>query len=124
LEEEVVDIYRSVAASLRPELHAGLNKVEARIRKCRLAGTKLLFEAWDAARNEDQHGFEVAFVKSLEHFSANYVLGMIAIEWIAPHHSVVGLAARRLGVKLPKLPPELDAVVITPESLGLSRKAR
>jgi hypothetical protein len=42
-----------------------------------------------------------------------------AICWVAVHCSVVGLAAMRLGLRLPELTPDLDAMLITRASLGL-----
>jgi hypothetical protein len=101
LEEQLVDVYRSVAAGLRPEPMPGLDKVEAKIRKCRQLRPKLLFQAWEAARNKEQSAFDAAF--------RNRSILPARTQLAAPrrftdaHHSVVGLAARRLGMNL--LPP-------------------
>lgn len=118
-EPELTEVYRSIAAGLRPEPMPGLEKLEKQLLKCRTLRPRLLFQAWDAARKGDQAGFEEALVKSLEHFSANYGSGPVAIDWVATHQSVVAMAAKRLGMKLPKLPPKLDAVLMTRESLRL-----
>jgi hypothetical protein len=122
--EELVHVYRTLAAGLRPEPMPGLDKIERRIAKCNTLSPKLLFHAWEAIRSGDQEAFDRAFVKSLEHFASNYGSGPKPIDWIASHQSVVGLVATRFGLKLPDLPPKLDAVVITRESLGLSRQLR
>jgi hypothetical protein len=124
IEDELVHVYRSVAAGLRPEPMPGLEKCEAKILKCRLQRPRLLFQAWDAARRKDQAAFNVSLVKSLEHFDANPGFRPIAENWIATHQSVVALAARRLGLALPELPPKLEAVLLTRESLGLSPSSR
>ena len=123
IEPELVHVYRSLAAGLRPERMPGLDNVEAKIRKCRLLRPKLLFQAWEAARKGDQEAFNAAFLKSLEHFESNFKPTgdfYAPMHWIAPHHSVVGLAAMRLGMELPELSPMQDAVVIRRESLGLA----
>jgi hypothetical protein len=88
------------------------------------AGASQALFAWEAAQKKDQASFDEAFTKSVAHYRRNLSWARIAEDWIATHQSVVGLAARRLGMRLPELPPELDAAVITPESLGLSRKRK
>jgi hypothetical protein len=120
VDEPLVTVYKSVAAGLRPEPMPRLAQMEAKIKQCRTLREKLLFAAWDAARQKDQSAFDATFVKSVQHFAKNFRGGMIAIEWVAPHQSVVGLAAMRLGMKLPELPPKLDALIMTRRSLGLS----
>jgi hypothetical protein len=123
-EDELVDLYRSLAAGLRPEPMSGLEEVEARICKCRKKRPKLLFQAWDAARSGNQTAFNDAFVKAMKHFdslfddkSPNLRSPMF---WIAQHHSIVALAARRKGMKLPELTPRQNAFLVSRESLGLS----
>jgi hypothetical protein len=118
-EEETAYVYQSVAASLRPEPMPGLEKLEAKISKSKAIGPKLLFQAWDAARRGDQPAFAAALTRSLEHFAANDGSGPIAEDWIATDQSVVVLAARRLGLRLPAVPSWLEALLITRDSLGL-----
>lgn len=127
-EDELVHLYRSIAAGLRPEPMPGLEEVEASILKCRKQRPKLLFQAWQAAREGNQAAFDEAFIKSLKHFEKYfnpedepYNYG-IPFDWIAPHHSVVAMAAGRLGMTLPPLTPRQDAWIMTRESLGLSPK--
>jgi hypothetical protein len=124
IEMELVHVYRSLAAGLRPEPMPGLARVEDKIRKCRTLRPKLLFQAWEAAREGNQAAFEGAFLKSLEHFMKSYGSGLLAREWIAEHQSVMAMAAQRLGMKLPKLPPELEPVVMTRQSLEFSKKRK
>lgn len=119
-EDQLAYVYKSVAAGLRNKPMPGIEALEAKIKKCRKLRPKLLFQAWEAARNKDQSAFSIAFTKSLEHFASTEGTGVIAIEWIAPHHSVVGLAARRYGMRWPELPPKLEAVLLSPESLGIA----
>jgi hypothetical protein len=128
-EPELVHVYRSIAASLRAEPMPGLEDVEEEILKCRLQRPKVLFEAWRAARAGDQLAFENTFIKSLEHFDryfdpehaerSDYAMPFY---WIAPHHTVVALAAKRLGMRLPELTPKQEAWIMTRESLGLPSK--
>lgn len=103
----------------------GLEEVEATISKCRKQRPKLLFNAWRAARERNQSAFEDAFMKALNHFGKYFnpeeepYNFCTPFEWIAPHHSVVALAARRYGMKLPKLTPKQDAWIIRRETIGL-----
>jgi hypothetical protein len=123
VEEELVHLYRSIAAGLRPDPMPKLTQVEEKIRKCRTLRPKLLFSAWEAARDGNQPAFEEAFLKALKHYRANFVVEREPpLYWIALHHSVVGMAAERLGMKLPELSEEFDAVLVTRKSLGLPVK--
>jgi hypothetical protein len=125
-EDELVDLYKSLAAGLRPEPMPGLEEVEARILKSRKKRPKLLFHAWDAARNNNQALFNETFLKAIQHFESTFhpeTVGQGAtIDWIALHHSVVALAAWRKGMTLPELTPRQNAFLISRESLGLSAK--
>lgn len=125
-EDELVHVYRSIAAGLRPEPMPGLEEVEAQILKCRKQRPKLLFQAWQAAREGDQKAFEEAFLKALKHFEENFDPEnsdpgdyCVPFNWIAPHHSVLAMAAMCLGMKLPPLSPKQDAWIITRQSLCL-----
>lgn len=120
IEEQLVHLYKSIAAGLRDKPMRGIEQLEAKIKKSRKLRPKLLFQAWDAARNKNQAAFDETFIKSLEHFASTEGTGVIATDWVAPHHSVVGLAARRYGMKWPELPPKLEAVLLSPESLGIA----
>lgn len=129
-EPELVHVYRSIAAGLRSSPMPGLDMVERQILNCRLERPKVLFRAWQAARARDQSQFEKAFVDAVAHFGryfdpehserCDYAA---PFDWIAPHHSVVAMAAVRLGMRLPQLTPKQEAWIMTRESLGLpSRK--
>ncbi|HUE72723.1 MAG TPA: hypothetical protein VMP01_17690 [Pirellulaceae bacterium] len=120
IEDQLVYIYFSVAASLRTDPMPELAGLEAGIKKCRTKRSRLLFKAWEAARAGDQSAFDKAFRESLEHFDSTYYTASTVVEWIAQHQSVVWLAAKRLGLKFPPLPERLAAMIITRESLGLS----
>lgn len=120
VEDQLVHVYLSVAASLRAEPMPGLAELEAGIKKCRTKRPRLLFKAWEAARGGDQPAFDKAFRESLEHFDSTYFRASTVVEWIAQHQSVVWLAAKRLGLKFPPLPERLAAMIITRESLGIS----
>jgi len=117
-EHEVESVYKSVAASLRKRPMPGIEKVESKARKSPLERTRLLFAAWDAAKQKDQPAFEEAIVKSLKHYEKRYGKGRIARYWIAQHQSVVIMAARRLKLKQPELPEELRARIICPETIA------
>jgi hypothetical protein len=119
VEPSLADVYLSVAASLRSAPMPRLAPVEARLRASKAPRSRLLFRAWEAARDGDQAAFDEAFAESLAHFAAVAGSGPTPIHWIAPHHSAVGLAASRLGIALPKLPAKLDATLLTRASLGL-----
>lgn len=119
VEVELPQVYLSVAASLRPEPMPGLEALEKRVRESKKPRPRLLFQAWEAARAGDQSAFDEGFVKCLAHFAAVACKGPTPIHWVATHQSVIALAASRLGIKLPNLPPKLDALVMTRASLGL-----
>jgi hypothetical protein len=125
-EEELVDLYRCLAAGLRTKPMPGLEQVEARILKSRKKRPKLLFQAWDAARSGNQASFHDAFLKAIQHHESGFDPTSrefrAPIQRIAPHHSVVALAARRKGMTLPELTPRQNAFLISRESLGLDSK--
>lgn len=123
-EDELISVYKSIAAGLRKEPMTGLDRIEKQIMKCRVDRPKLVFQAWNAARTGNQAGFEEWLVKSLEHFVANIPPNPIPLDAVALHSSVVCAAGRRLGMKLPALPPKLEAVLMTRESLGLPSLAK
>lgn len=118
-EIEIVDVYKSIAAFLSEKPMRGLKPMEERLRNCRYKRPKLLFEAWEAARESDQETFDQVFEKSLAHFSKNYGKGYAPLHWVALDQSVVALTAVHLGMTIPELPEKLEALVITPESLRL-----
>lgn len=119
-EEELVFLYKSLAAGLRTEAMPGLEDIESKILKCRTLRPRNLFQAWCAARSGDQAGFDKFLTKSLKHFVSNLESIAPPHYWVALHASNVCAASRRLGMKLPELPPELQAALMTRESLGLS----
>ncbi|MAT14491.1 MAG: hypothetical protein CMJ46_04390 [Planctomyces sp.] len=112
-----VKVILSVAAGLRESKMRALASMEKKIIDSRMPGPVALFEAWDAARNNDQAGFEKGMTTALKQFSAQRGERFVVLEWIALHESIVNLAARRLGLKHPELPPELDAYLMTPETI-------
>ena len=119
MEEELPYLYYSIGASLRSEPMPGLDKLEKEIINSRSKRPKLLFEAWNAARCGNQEEFNLHFRKSVKQFASNFKSGMIPIEWIAQHQSVVAMAAQLQGMCIPALPLELNAFVMTRESIGL-----
>lgn len=123
-EDELVSVYKSVAAGLRPEPMPGLDKIEKKIMKCRMLRPRLLFQAWNAAREGNQAEFDGFLEKSLRHFLDNVPPKPIPLRWVAMHPSVVCAAGRRLGMKRPDLPPELAAALMTRETLGLVRSSK
>ncbi len=119
-EDDLGCVYLSIAASLRHDSMPGLAALEQKLRTSRILRPRLLFEAWEAARAGNQALFDEAFMKSLAQFVATAPRTPSPPTcWVAVHSSVVGLAAKRLGLELPELPPELDAVLMTRASLGL-----
>lgn len=123
-EEELVLLYKSLAAGLRPEPMSGLDRLEKKIMKCRTVRPKLLFQAWNAARSGNQSDFDKFLMKSLTHFLDNIEPNSIPLDWVALHSSTVCAAGRRLGMKFPELPPRLEAALMTRESLGLAPARR
>ncbi len=119
VELDLSHVYLSVAASFRSNPMIGLTALEKQLRASKNPRPRFLFQAWEAARAGNQTVFEEAFVMSLAHFTALAGSGPTPIHWVATHQSVIGLAAMRLGVALPRLPQKLDALVITRASLGL-----
>lgn len=119
-EQDLSSVYVSMAASLRPEPMPGLPRREKKLSTCDVLRPRLLFEAWKAARAGDQASFDQAFIQSLEEFVLCHGgKGSRPMQWVATHQSVVGLAAMRLGLRLPELSQELDARVMTRASLGI-----
>jgi hypothetical protein len=114
---EICDIYKSVAASLRSAPMPGLDKIEKKLSKCRSQRPKLLFQVWNSARRRDQTAFSDCIIQSLEHFAATFGHGPIPVDWVALPQSVVVLAARRFGMRLPHLSPKLEALLLSPESI-------
>lgn len=123
-DDGVLSVYKSIAAGLRPEPMKGLKKLEEQVMQSRTQKPRLLFQAWNAARSGDQAEFEKYLTKSLQHFVTNIPHEPYAWEAVALHASVVCGAGRHLGMKLPPLPPKLDAVLMTRESLGMSPSSK
>lgn len=119
-EDELVSVYKSLAAGLRTRPMAGLDEIEQKVVKCRTLRPRVLFQAWDAARSGDQNGFEKHLAKMLKHSLSNMDQRASPRDWVALHASNVCAAGRSLGMKMPELPPELAAMLMTRESLGLS----
>ena len=118
-EHELALVYLSIAAFLRPGLMHGMRALEKELLMSKELRPRLLFQAWKAARAGDQASFAEGFVKSLAHFAATPGRKLAPLYWVATHCSVVGLAAMRVGLDLPQLPPNLEALVMTRASLGL-----
>ena len=120
LEDEVIYLHQSIAASLRPEPMPGVDELESAMSRCRKKRTKLLYKAWDAARNGDQNTFDAAMGQSVEEFVGRTRETNAPLDYVAHYQSTVSLAAQRLGMTPPKLPPKLQARMMTRESTGLA----
>lgn len=124
LEDEVALMYIVVAASLRPpgDPLAGLEKITAKIRKCRTKRPRLLMKLWDAVEARDQDAYAKALAQSLKHHASGKKIenssAQIA-DRLALAQTAITLAALRHGLAIPDLPPELAAYLITRESIAL-----
>lgn len=116
--KELGEVYKVIASSLRSAPFAHIDKLEKRVTKGRCVRSKLLLNAWTAARDHHEADYRSGIEESLEYFKRKHGSGPIPRFWIATHTSVVILAAQRLGMKPPSLPIELEAVVMTPESIS------
>ena len=118
-EDEVIYLYQIMAAALRPEPMPGIESLQEVLRKCRKKQPKLLYKAWDAACRGDQSEFNESFLKSVEAFAGRRREHDYPLDYIAVFQSTVGMAAKRIGMANPELPPELQAFVMTRKSIGL-----
>ena len=110
-------LYFSFANELRSTPMPGIEELTDVAKKFK-RGPLLLLDAWNAVIAQDQAAFEKAFIKSLKQEARRKIDGGIFAA-LTPYHSVVAMAARRLGMTLPELEPKLDARIILPEKLGL-----
>jgi len=111
-------IYFSIAAALRSTPMPGVEQLAERTQKFK-RGPKLLYEAWEAVLNKDQEEFDKAFVKTIKQRAKSKTDWNCYAELLAPHHSVVAMTARRMGMSIPELPPELDMYLMLHEKIGL-----
>jgi hypothetical protein len=122
LEDEVALVSIVMAGTLNGEPSDGLDKLKAKIRKCRTKRPRLLMQLWDAVDHGDQSAFEEALRRSLEHFASGKRLdardARVAERLALPQTAIYGSAMMR-GLRPPNLPIELSAYLITRQSLGL-----
>lgn len=122
LEDEVALMYLVLASGLRDEPMPGIEPVMAKIRRCRLKRPRLLLKLWEAAQAGEQVAFAEALIRSLEHFAAVPRLDPADArigDRLALPQTAISLAAGCRGLRVPALPPELSAFLITRRSLGL-----
>lgn len=112
--------YLSIAASFRTKPLKGQEEMEESIRKSRKKAPKLLFAAWEAARENDQASFEKALRESTQQFIKTVPQEVYSFRQVAAFgQSTVLAAARRLGMQLPDFDSSLMAYIPTSESIGL-----
>ena len=112
-------IYISVAASFRTKPLDGQAEMEELIRKSRKPAPKLLFKAWEAAREHNQLDFEKHLRDSVLMHEKKLPEELCNDDLIAFPQSVVLAAARRLGLSLPIFEPRVMARLLTSESVGI-----
>lgn len=126
VEYEAAQIYLLIANALRPDPQPGAEKLEKAIGKCRLKRPRLLLKLWQAGQRGTQEEFDQALRESLQHYQTRTRPSLDATfagEWIAWPQNAICLAAMQLGKKLPALPENLSALLVTRESLGLKSKS-
>lgn len=122
LEDEVALMYLLVASGLRDEPMEGVERVAAKVRKSRAKRPRLLMKLWEAAEGGDQAAFDAALARSLEHAASLPRLDdrdARVVERLAGPQTAIALAAGWRGLRTPELPPELSALLITRDSIGL-----
>ena len=112
-------IYISVAAAFRSKPLDGQAEMEELIRKSRKPAPKLLFKAWEAARDHKQSDFEKHLRDSVLMHEKKLPEQMCNDDLIAFPQSVILAAARRLGLSLPCFEPRIMARLLTSESVGI-----
>jgi hypothetical protein len=120
LEDEYMQLFICIAASLRPEPMPGADKLLAKIKKCRTKRPRLLCAAWEAANAADQAAFDRAFPETVKHFLSKPEDGDLD-KWVAIDQSSVWFIAEHRGLKLPPLSEKEQAAVVTRESAGLAQ---
>lgn len=110
----------SVAATFRSTPLVGQVEMESVILVCRKKAPKVLFEAWNAARNGNQNEFEKQLEKSVKDFRNKQKEEANPLYALAMFQSIVLAGARKLGRSLPDYSPEIWASLPTSESVGLS----
>ena len=122
LEDEVALLYIVMAKTLSDDPSDELDKLKAKIRKCRTKRPRLLMRLWDAVDHGDQSAFEEALRESLEHYASGKQLeardARVAERLALPQTAIYGSAMIR-GFRPPNLPIELSAYLITRQSVGL-----
>lgn len=92
-------------------------KLATSVLKSRKKGPKLLLQAWQAAVAGDEKEFTVILKKSLQHFLETRSFVPSPEDYLAVHQSTVVAAARTLGMTPLALPPELEALLLTQETI-------
>ncbi len=112
----------SVGASSRTNPLIDLEKLEAKIRDDKDEVPRLLFFAWDAARNNDASTFAENFYNSISEFERGLDSELLfSRQAIAEYHSIVFNAASMMGMNMPEFEPRIMARLITPSSVGITK---
>lgn len=122
LEDEVALMYIIISSAFRKEPLRGLEKLCAKVRKCRTKRPRLLISLWDAFVEGDQAAFDKALEQSLRHHASGLRLSnrdWRLAERLALVQTAICTAAVRRGMQLPDLPEELSAYLITRRSIGI-----
>lgn len=122
LEDEVALMYIIISAGLREEPLEKLDKLKAKILKCRTKRPRLLMKLWESVEGGDQKAFAEALIQSLRHHASGKRLenrDARMAERLALPQTAIYLTALHRGLHRPELPEDLSVYVITRGSLGL-----
>lgn len=110
----------SVGSAFRQAPMVDLEKLEAEILADNDQVVKMLFAAWDAARNKDSEEFQENLLRSLLEFERGLDEELLfSRQALADFHSIVVNASAMLGMELPEFEPKVEARLVTRKSVGL-----
>jgi hypothetical protein len=115
-----------VASLFQKNPAPGFESLAAKVAATRNKEIRLLSRAFDAVRKSDPIAFEKAILECIKFQQTKprpepdaYFME----DWLPLHANLVYLAGLQSGLKAPKYPAKVSAYLMTPESVGIGRKA-
>ena len=124
LPDEIQLMYLVLASFFQENPSKGFERLRTKIAACRTREVRLLSKALTAMAERDEGEFARAIQKCVEHHKRKPKPDPDAFfmeDWLPLHANVVYLVGLKLGLERPEYPDQIQAYLMTPESVGFGR---